>query len=455
MRHVRRKGADQVDPRLLEADENLELLVQEMIQQGVVERSAPSPVYQHQGLHGRRVDGHTPEVINYFNPQVSSFLEGKFKETSFDYLDQQIPLFSAEPTTERISEMLELFTWSEMIFGRLNCLKSDHKRVYQAQDDNIPSWPDKISGEHTRLRERLTTEINLAIRTGLIGIEREDYSGVIRKVANLQGIYEVSRSYGFKVEDELYNALFFWKGLEAVALSDKEKEDHWKLTPAQDYWGEAKRSYLRSLKQDWLGSVLLFLGKGCSCTDTHQNGGEVSVVGCTPPNFDTTGDILTNVLVFLAIKTGLDLTSVAASMIGCAYKSHQRRKEVRGYNDEMGLGKAYGLVSPQDMETLVYNRTKNVFLRNKGNFVSLVDLYKEVFPSSYLKRYDSERSRGEDEVKRDDFLWIGHQGLIKDAIDRLVKEGHKIERTKGYHAFDNYRLTHFRLTKEPSFQPVV
>ncbi len=355
------KKDNPIDP---EVGTHLELLIQKMIDEGVVCRVAPEPVYEHLGLRGRDVVGQTPKELHYDPAKVDEFILKEFHESHLDYLKERIASFSSDPSLGSLSEILDCISFGEKVVAAMVKLTDTPRTKFVAYSNSEIRWPFVLPQEYASLKKDISSQLSGEIEVGLLGVAEDLPEQRQERLARLMPMYGLARENGVYLLQSVRDNLDFWKRVKLVTPEEDDSIDKtWGLTPEPDFGTIARQSYLKSLKEDWWGAFLL------------------GFVGCgSPDKFPIENGLGNAALWFVTYKVVLDGYSVADALIEGKSSSRKRRKEIARYAPEVGCDY---LNSASSLNGTAYTRTLGFLLDHPDEFVSEDTIARQIFPVIY------------------------------------------------------------------------
>lgn len=237
--------ADKIHP---EAGRQLDSLIQRMIEQGVVCRVAPEPIYEHPGFEGRDVSGYTPEELHYDPSTVDKFLETYFQNFNLDRLSGEIASFSSNPSPCDLVAIVNQIHLGEGILSALRNLSDTSQRRYVASNDGEVEWPTLVAEKYTALRDNLSLQLSEAIRMGLEGVAEDLPEQRQERLARLMPMYRLGKDNQVTVPSEVESNLKYW---DSITLLSQEKagtfDEIFELPREPHYWSDARNAYIQSL----------------------------------------------------------------------------------------------------------------------------------------------------------------------------------------------------------------
>lgn len=355
-----------------DVQEQLELLIQTMIDKGVVARVAPEPIYEHYGLQGRVAVGQTAEELHYDPSRVDDLILKTFRESHLDYLKEQIASFPSDPSLESLSDIVSFLSLGEGVVTALNNLSDTPQRKFVAYNSKVAQWPTVLSEEYVSLRNDLSLQLSEAIRTGLEGVAEDLPEQRQQRLSKLIPLSKLARESNMYLLSEVRDKLSFWEDVKL--LSDTKQatpDERWDLPREPHYLSDAGRAYVQSVVRNW-GYAGLSTGFTAMLTLIEMD-------KCLERNRCSEMGWLVTPIVGLVVKGAVDLHAVYENVKDGRQCAKTRRDMFKEYGLQMGRE----IISRTDLSSLAYERVNIVLREHPNEFIPLDSLARAIFPVIY------------------------------------------------------------------------
>ncbi|MFA6460980.1 MAG: hypothetical protein WCV90_01835 [Candidatus Woesearchaeota archaeon] len=409
-----------------EVQEQLELLIQTMIDNGVVARVAPEPIYEQYGFQGRAAVGQTAEELHYDPSSVGEFITKTFRESHLDYLKDQVASFPSNPSLESLSEIVNLLSLGEGVVTALTNLSDTPQRKFVAYNSKIAQWPNVLSREYVSLRDNLSLQLSEAIKAGLEGVAEDLPEQRQERLSKLVPLSKLARESNVYLLSEVRNNLNFWDGVKILSNTKQATPDErWDLPREPHYLSDAGRAYVQSLKEDWGLPILFSILRGCDLVTTRGPDGGIVLGSLSSEKLPTLYGLTENTgLYWLDVLTVAVVSKVVGDLYSVGKSIHDGRKNAKTRKaqfQEYGLQMGREIISRTDLSSLAYERANVVLREHSNEFIPLDNLARAIFPVIYPG--DQEISTNHQKIAFEVAKEVSHAegGIIEYVQDKGTK----------------------------------